>query len=264
MAGDGDRQRMTLVLAAMTAANAMILVDQTAVPLALPDIMKTFGVGSQEVQWVLNGSLLPLAGLLVFGGRLGDLVGRRRVFVAGAVVFVTASAIGGLAPDFYVLLAARVAQGVGGALMLPTTVAIVNSTFPPDARGRALGTMGGAAAVFGALGPTIGGSLTSVFSWRAVLLINVPLALVAVLLALRYVPADEDAAEERERIDARRHRAAVAGAGRSRLRPVTVPAVRLGERRGDPAARGLRACGGGVRALGAHGALAARGLLAAP
>ena len=202
MSGDGDRQRMTLVLAAMTAANAMILVDQTAVPLALPDIMKTFGVGSQEVQWVLNGSLLPLAGLLVFGGRLGDLVGRRRVFVAGAVVFVTASAIGGLAPDFYVLLAARVAQGVGGALMLPTTVAIVNSTFPPDARGRALGTMGGAAAVFGALGPTIGGALTSVFSWRAVLLINVPLALVAVLLALRHVPADEDAAEERERIDA--------------------------------------------------------------
>jgi EmrB/QacA subfamily drug resistance transporter len=193
---------MTLVLAAMTAANAMILVDQTAIPLALPDIMKTFDVGSQEVQWVLNGSLLPLAGLLVFGGRLGDLVGRRRVFITGAMLFVTASAVGGLAPDLPVLLAARVAQGVGGALMLPTTVAIVNSTFPPDQRGRALGTMGGAAAVFAALGPTIGGVLTSAFSWRAVLLINVPLAIAAVVLARRHVPADQvDSSAERESID---------------------------------------------------------------
>ena len=190
------------MLVAMTAANAMILVDQTAVPLTLPDIMRSFEVGSQEVQWVLNGSLLPLAGLLVFGGRLGDLIGRRRVFVTGSLMFVTASAVGGLAPDFWVLLAARIVQGAGGALMLPTTVAIVNSTFPPDARGRALGAMGGAAAVFAALGPTIGGTLTSVLSWRAVLLVNVPLALVAVLLALRHVPADEDAGEERERIDA--------------------------------------------------------------
>ena len=102
---------------AMTAANAMILVDQTAVPLALPDIMRTFGVGSQEVQWVLNGSLLPLAGLLVFGGRLGDLIGLRRVFIFGCLMFVTASAVGGLAPAFGVLLAARAAQGAGGALL---------------------------------------------------------------------------------------------------------------------------------------------------
>jgi MFS family permease len=79
---------MWLLLVAMTAANAMILVDLTAVPLALPDIMRTFGVGSQEVPWVLNGSLLPLAGLLVFGGRLGDVIGRRRVFIIGAVTFV--------------------------------------------------------------------------------------------------------------------------------------------------------------------------------
>ncbi len=186
---------------AMTLANAMILVDQTAVPLALPDIMRTFEVGSQEVQWVLNGSLLPLAGLLVFGGRLGDLIGRRRVFLIGAVVFVSASAVGGLAPALPVLLAARVAQGVGGALMLPTTVAIVSATFPPDQRGRALGTMGGAAAVFGALGPSIGGLLTSAFSWRAVLLINVPLAAVTVLMARRCVPRDEEAGVAREHMD---------------------------------------------------------------
>jgi EmrB/QacA subfamily drug resistance transporter len=191
---------MRLVLVAMTAANAMVLVDQTAVPLALPDIMGTFDVGSQDVQWVLSASLLPLAGLLVFGGRLGDLIGRRRVFIIGAVTFVTASAVGGLAPIFELLLAARAAQGAAGALMLPTTVAIVNSTFPPDQRGRALGTMGGAAAVFGALGPTIGGSLTSVFSWRAVLLANVPLAIVAVAVARHHVEADEGA-RQGERMD---------------------------------------------------------------
>jgi EmrB/QacA subfamily drug resistance transporter len=190
MPEDQPKRRLVLVLAAMTLANAMILVDQTAVPLALPNIMKEFHVGSQDSQWVLNASLLPLAGLLVFGGRLGDLLGRRRVFVLGTVLFAGASAIGGLAPSMPLLLAARVVQGAGGALMLPTTVAIVGVTYPPARRGWALGTMGGAAAVAGALGPTIGGVLTSAFSWRAVLLVNVPLAIAAVLLALRHVAAD--------------------------------------------------------------------------
>jgi EmrB/QacA subfamily drug resistance transporter len=191
---------LTLVLAAMTLANAMILVDQTAVPLALPDIMQTFGVGSAKVQWVLNASLLPLAGLLIFGGRLGDLLGRRRIFLIGSILFASASAIGGLAPEFDILLIARACQGVGGALMLPATVAIVSSTFAPDQRGKALGTMGGLAAVAAALGPTIGGLLTSAFSWRAVLLINVPLAVATVLLTLRHVTADT-APDKREPID---------------------------------------------------------------
>ena len=207
MPGAGSTPRLRLVLVAMTLANAMILVDQTAVPLALPDIMKAFSVGSQKVQWVLNASLLPLAGLLVFGGRLGDLLGRRRVFLVGAAGFATASAIGGIAPEFGVLLAARVVQGVCGALMLPATVAIISTSFPPEQRGRALGTMGGAAAVFGALGPTIGGVLTSALSWRAVLLVNVPLAVVTILLARRDVPADPPASaggarSELHRIDA--------------------------------------------------------------
>ena len=178
-----------LVLVAMTLANSMILVDQTAVPLALPAIMKDFGVQSQAVQWVLNGSLLPLAGLLVFGGRLGDLLGRRRIFLLGLAVFAGASAIGGMAPSFPLLLLARVAQGAGGALMLPGSVALLSAAFPPEKRGSALGTMGGAAAVAGALGPTIGGVLATA-SWRAVLLVNVPLAVVCFYLTLRAVPAD--------------------------------------------------------------------------
>ena len=163
-------ERRNVVLLAMTVANGMTLVDQTAVPLALPNIMHDFGVGSESAQWVLSASLLPLAGLLVLGGRLGDLLGRRRIFLIGCLAFAGASALGGAAPAFAVLLACRVVQGMGGALMLPNTVAIVSATFSPEERGRALGTMGGLAAVAGALGPTIGGALTGAFSWRAVLL----------------------------------------------------------------------------------------------
>lgn len=179
------------ILAAMTLANAMILVDQTAVPLALPDIAQDFGVNALLVQWVLTASLLPLAGLLVLGGRLGDLQGRRRVFLVGAVVFAGASAVGGAAPTFVVLIAARVCQGAGGALMLPATVAILSAAFDPHQRGRALGMMGGVAATAGALGPTIGGVLTSVLSWRAVLLINLPLLAVTLWATLRSIPRDE-------------------------------------------------------------------------
>lgn len=176
----------------MTLANAMILVDQTAVPLALPDVMQHFQIGSSLAQWVLNGSLLPLAGLLVLGGRLGDLLGRRRIFLLGAVLFAGASALGGLAPYFWVLLVARVLQGVGGSLMLPATVAIVSAAFSQEERGRALGSMGGAAAIAAALGPTIGGYLTATLTWRAVLLINVPLLVLTLLSTLRSVPVDRE------------------------------------------------------------------------
>lgn len=182
--------KLHLILVSMTLANAMILVDQTAVPLILPSIMHDFHAGSQQVQWVVNGSLLPLAGLLVFGGKLGDVVGRRRIFVFGAILFAGASACAGLAPSLPVLIAFRVLQGIGGALMLPNTVSIVSAAFSGSSRGKALGTMGGLAAFAGAFGPSIGGILTSAFSWRVVLLVNVPLALLSVFIALRAVPAD--------------------------------------------------------------------------
>src|ERR1700733_5969889 len=111
--GAPEGRSRQIVLIAMTVANAMILVDQTAVPLALPSIEKQFGVGTQEAQWVLSASLLSLSALLILGGRLGDPFGRRRVFVIGAVGFSVASAVGGLAPSFALLLAARAVQGVG-------------------------------------------------------------------------------------------------------------------------------------------------------
>ena len=119
MPSEASPKSRQIVLVAMTIANAMILVDQTAVPLALPAIEKQFGVGTQVAQWVLSASLLALSGLLILGGRLGDLLGRRRMFVTGLIAFTVASAVGGLAPVFPVLLVARVIQGVGGALMLP-------------------------------------------------------------------------------------------------------------------------------------------------
>ncbi len=189
-----------LVLVSMTLANAMVLVDQTAVPLSLPNLMHDLGVGTESAQWVLTGSLLPLAGLLVLGGRLGDLVGRRKVFLTGCVLFAGASALGGISPTFMVLLVCRVLQGIGGALMLPNTVAIVGATFPARERGKALGTMGGMAAVAGALGPTIGGALTAAFSWRAVLLVNVPLAVFAVLATVHSVASDP-VGEEKAHVD---------------------------------------------------------------
>ncbi len=179
-----------VVLWSMTLANAMILLDQTAVPLALPNIMQDFGVGSQQVQWILNASLPPLAGLLVLGGRLGDMFGRRRIFIVGASVFMGASAIGALAPAFAVLLACRMLQGAGEALILPNTVAIVSAAFPDRERGRALGLMGGVAAVAGAFGPTVGGALTAVWSWRAIPLMDCLLAVVTVAGTLRAVPPD--------------------------------------------------------------------------
>ena len=188
------------VLWSMTLANAMILVDQTAVPLALPNILQDFHVGSQQVQWVMTASLLPLAGLLVLGGRLGDMFGRKRIFIIGTALFTGASALGGLAPVFPMLLACRILQGAGGALMLPNTVAIVSAAFPERERGQALGLMGGAAAIAGALGPTIGGALTAALNWRAVLLVNVPLAVLAIAGTLRAVPPDP-AVSQRPHLD---------------------------------------------------------------
>lgn len=154
--------------------SAIIVVSQTAMPLALPSVMNDFRVGSGQVQWVLTASLLPLAGLMILGGRLGDLFGLRRMLVLGSMVFGVASLVAGVGPTFEVLILARAIQGVGGALLLPTSVAIVSAVAGERDAGRALGTLGGAAAVAGALGPIIGGALTGAFGWRAVRLVNVP------------------------------------------------------------------------------------------
>lgn len=184
------RSRLGLVIVAMTVGNAIILVSQTAVPLALPSIINELGVDASVVQWVLTASLLPLAGFMVLGGRLGDLFGLRRVFVIGSAVFAAASLVAGVAPSFEILVAARALQGVGGAMLLPTSVAIVSAAAGEAKAGRALGTLGGAAAVAGAMGPIIGGALTGAFGWRAVMLVNLPLAAISVVGAFVFVGRD--------------------------------------------------------------------------
>ena len=197
---DSAPARLGLVIVAMTVGNAIILVSQTAVPLALPSIINELGVDSASVQWVLTASLLPLAGFMVLGGRLGDLFGLRRLFVLGSFIFAAASLLGGLAPTFDILIAARVLQGVGGAMLLPTSVAIVSAVAGSKKAGRALGTLGGAAAVAGALGPIIGGALAGAFGWRAVMLVNLPLAAISVIGALLLVRRDPPRTE-RARVD---------------------------------------------------------------
>jgi EmrB/QacA subfamily drug resistance transporter len=178
-----------VTLVAMTLANSMILVDQTGVPLAIPEAVGDLGSSMDTSQWILTANVLPLAGLMVLGGRLGDQLGLRRVFLAGAIIFVASSALAGAAQNMPWLLSMRITQGVGAALMMPTTMALVTATFPQEKRGRALGLMAGASAFFAALGPVLGGLLTEFIDWRAVLLINVPLAVITIGLTLWAAPA---------------------------------------------------------------------------
>ena len=189
---------MRLTLAAMTLASSMILVDQTAVPLATPDAIVGLDGSISESQWLLTANILPLAALMVFGGRMGDLFGMRRVFLAGAGIFAMSTAAMGVAQDMPWAIAARALQGSGAALMMPTALAIVSAVYPQEKKGAALGILAGAAAFFAALGPVLGGLLTSI-DWRLVFLVNVPLALTTIYLTVHHTPdlkPDPDASRD--------------------------------------------------------------------
>lgn len=179
-----DRRKMWITLIAMTVSSAMILVDQTSVPLAIPHAMDDLNGEPSVAQWILTANMLPLAAFMVLGGRLGDIFGLRRIFLIGAVIFASASAMAGFAQDIPWMITARAIQGIGAALMMPTAVAIVSATFPREEKGKALGLLAGFAAFAAALGPVIGGSLASI-DWRLVFLVNTPLAVVTLLLTLR-------------------------------------------------------------------------------
>ena len=190
----------SITLVAMTLSSSMILVDQTAVPLATPHVIADVGGNVAEAQWVLTANVLPLAAFMVLGGRLGDLFGLRKVFLLGATVFGVSTALAGSAQSMEWMIAARAAQGTGGALMMPTAVAIVSAVFPSARRGYALGVLAGASAFFAALGPVLGGLLTSI-DWRLVFLINVPLAVATVLLTLSATPRLDPDPDAERRID---------------------------------------------------------------
>ena len=166
---------MWLTLAAMTAAASMILVDQTAVPLATPHAIDDLNGNLDEGQWILTANILPLAAFMVLGGKLGDLYGLRKVFIIGASVFAVATAFAGFAQDMPWMIARARRAGNGRGSDDAHRVAIVSSVFAGPRRGTALGILAGGSAFFAALGPVLGGVLTDI-DWRLVFLINVPLA----------------------------------------------------------------------------------------
>jgi len=186
-----DEARGRWVLLAAVLGSGMALLDATVVNIALPTLGKDLGSGFAGLQWTVNGYTLSLAALILLGGSLGDRYGRRRVFVVGTVWFAAASVLCAAAPNVALLVAARVLQGVGGALLTPGSLALIAASFQEQDRGRAIGAWSGLGGVAGALGPFVGGLLVEV-SWRLVFLINVPLAVVVVLVAVRHVPESRD------------------------------------------------------------------------
>ena len=162
----------------------MVMLDNTVVNVALPSIQRSFDASLSSLEWTINAYSLAFAVFLVTGGRLGDIFGRRKVFLIGVVVFAAASATIGFAPSEGWLVASRAVQGLGAALMMPGTLSIITNTFPPAERGRAIGTWAGVSAIALALGPLLGGWLTEDVSWRAIFFINLPVAAVAVAVTL--------------------------------------------------------------------------------
>ena len=179
-------------LAATVAASSMASLDATIVNVAIPHIGADLHAGVSALQWVLTGYLLALASLILLAGALGDRLGRRRIFLAGTVWFAMASLLCGLAPNIEVLVAARVLQGIGGALLTPGSLAILQSSFRAQDRAAAVGAWSGLSGVAGAIGPFVGGGLVDGPGWRWAFLINVPVAVLVVLCTRAAVPETRD------------------------------------------------------------------------
>jgi EmrB/QacA subfamily drug resistance transporter len=177
----------------------MAFIDGTVVNVALPALQRALNADVVEVQWVIEAYALLLAAFLLIGGSLGDEFGRRRIFLLGVGLFAAASAWCGCAPSIGQLIAARAVQGLGAALLVPGSLAIISSSFGVEDRGRAIGTWSGFSAITAALGPVLGGWLIETISWRAVFFINLPLALLVIVISLRHVP--ESASKNKKRLD---------------------------------------------------------------
>ncbi|HVE67068.1 MAG TPA: MFS transporter [Solirubrobacteraceae bacterium] len=195
-----EENRRWWTLVAMCFALFMIMLDNTVVNVALPSIQRDLGADLAALEWTINAYTLSFAVLLVTGGRLGDIFGRRRMFLAGVVIFAVSSAAIGLAPTDTALVAGRAVQGVGAALMMPATLSIISNAFPPHERGKAIGTWAGVSALALAIGPVFGGFLTEEVSWRAIFFLNLPVAVGAVVVTLFAARESRDETVER-RID---------------------------------------------------------------
>ncbi|HEY1853360.1 MAG TPA: MFS transporter [Solirubrobacterales bacterium] len=193
-----DENRKWWTLGAMCFALFMIMLDNTVVNVALPSIQKDLGASISGLEWTVNGYTLSFAVLLATGGRLGDIFGRRRLFLTGVIIFALSSATAGLAPDETSLVISRIVQGVGAALMMPGTLSIITDAFPAHERGKAMGTWAGVSALALAIGPVLGGFLTENVSWRAIFYINIPVAIGAVAATLFAVRESRDTSVGRD------------------------------------------------------------------
>ncbi|PKW08996.1 drug resistance transporter, EmrB/QacA subfamily [Streptomyces sp. 1222.5] len=180
------------ILLTTVLGSSMAMLDSTVVNVALPSIGRDLDASLAALQWTVNAYMVTLAGLILLGGSLGDRYGRRKVFVVGVVWFAAASLLCGFAPSPVVLIAARALQGVGGALLTPGSLALIQASFHPDDRSRAVGVWSGFGGIGAAIGPFLGGWLVTGPGWRWVFLLNVPLALLCVPVALRHVPESSD------------------------------------------------------------------------
>jgi EmrB/QacA subfamily drug resistance transporter len=180
------------VLTATVLGSGMAMLDSTVVNLALPRIGEDLDASFSQLQWIVNAYTLTLAALIILGGSLGDRMGRRRIFVIGAAWFTVASVLCAVAPTSEMLIGARALQGVGGALLTPGSLAIIQSSFASADRPRAIGAWSGLGGVAAGIGPFLGGWLVDVATWRSIFLINVPLGIVVVMIAARHVPESRD------------------------------------------------------------------------
>jgi EmrB/QacA subfamily drug resistance transporter len=181
-----------LVLAATILASSLAMVDGSVVNVGLPVIGRSLSADAGVLPWIINAYLLPLSALLLLGGAAGDRFGRRRLLIIGVALFAVASVGCALAPNLIVMLLGRFVQGVGAAMLMPNSLAILGQTFSGAAKGRAIGIWASAGAIAGAVGPVLGGWLIDLGSWRGIFLLNVPLAAAAIGLAWRSIPNDSD------------------------------------------------------------------------
>ncbi|MGB8510337.1 MAG: DHA2 family efflux MFS transporter permease subunit, partial [Pyrinomonadaceae bacterium] len=188
----GDKSTGRWVLAATILGSSITFIDGTVVNVALPVLQRELNASATDAQWVVESYALMLAALLLVGGSLGDHYGRKKIFAAGVTLFVVASLWCGLSPNTGHLIIARAVQGVGAALLVPGSLAIISASFPKAERGRAIGTWSGFTAIAAGLGPVLGGWLIENVSWRWIFFINVPLAAVVLLIVWRRVPESRD------------------------------------------------------------------------
>src|SRR5712691_4154506 len=187
-------------LAAVTFGLFMIMLDNTVVNVALPAIQRDLKIGVSELEWIVNGYALMFAVLMLTGGKLADLLGRRRIFIVGLVIFTASSVACGLATSAGILIGARVIQGVGSALMNPATLSIITATFPPRQRGMAIGIWVGVSAMALAIGPLVGGILTEQINWSWIFFINVPVGILGIIVARLVIDESRDQSKE-QRLD---------------------------------------------------------------